>query len=449
MNRPYHQWAIDDMQTLLATRYDAVMQRLLYPMPGEEAFTTVIHDAVNEASFCTEKDGEYAIQDCGSRRFHFDLDKSIRTIGQQESHIRDSSELSIEGAVVDLAIVTGKQKGFASGGFDPVGQLQWLVCFGLIGARNKPRLEDVQEVLRHDMSDAPVEHIVFRRAVKALAGRSLAEGEEEVLSKNLNKFEAQLDHPIYKEGAKAKLNRYYQGRVARRVLAALLHPFTTAQHVYDEIDVLYDSVEPAQAYMPKVSTLDGSVPTITLPWPILPPGDGPSKEVITRAPRGEITNRRVLDRLRTRWLGSVAARWPYGARFAKVELHNKSAENVIPLPDGPDKKKKSGDASRYRASILKGPDGKVFAVIADTTIAFPENAMYVGIVNRLRDEHGQPVNWRRVFRGAKSEARAFGAHQFLHAGYDVHARVLDYVCEAFEEQYGYAPAQFRQLPKAS
>jgi hypothetical protein len=279
-----------------------------------------------------------------------------------------------------------------------------------------------------------------------LANRAIQKDEETAISRNVNKLEAQLYGLVYQDAAKAKLTRYYNGMVARHVLSALLNPYTTAQHVQDEIDVIYNNVPPA--YGPRTSRPDGVVPTITLPWPILPPGERPPREVVEHRPplepRTEVGKQHIVyDELRTKWLGALVLRWPYGARFGKVELHNKTADKIVDLNS--QRKMRRGAKSRYRAAVLKGPDNRVFAVIADTSIAVPANAMYVGLVRKLRNKQGQPVNWRRVFKHSKEEARSFGAIQFRHnkkatlTDQTVQEQVMDFVCEAFEDEFGFHP----------
>jgi hypothetical protein len=448
VDRPSHQWAVNNMQTLLAARYDAVVQRLLYPQPGNEAFTSVIHDTANASEYVVKRDGVHFTQDCWNPAPLFRLDSTLAVLELQQEEVRDTMppKLASDPAEVDRKIVNDMEQRLNLLG---AGRLQWLICFGIIGARNKPRLEDVQEVLRQEVSKAPPEDLAFRRAVKALAKRAIDETEETAMLKSLPKQKSYLYHPLYMEGAKAKIERFYSGILARRVLAALLHPFTTAQHMQDEIDVMLGNVPPA--YTPYVPQYGDSVPTITLPWPILPPGERPARQVVVprlpSKPRSEGGQKRVYDDMRTKWLASVVLRWPYGAKFGKVDLHNKTDEKVIETQA---KKKKSGDRSRYRAAVLKGPDGSVFAVIADSIIAYPENAMYAGVADELHNEQGQPINWRRVFRSSKDDAKKFGARRFRHNDHKtkltarpVQARALDYICEAFEKKFGY-PVAFKR-----
>ncbi len=442
-DRPHHQSAIDTFQTLLATRYDAVVQRLVYPEPGNKAFTDTIFEAANDARYVGARNGEYTLRAVRHMKFEFTLLDSIPAIeGAREVIRRGSPKLGND--EIDWMVVTHGSEEL--GERSALEQIQWFASFGLIGAMYKPRVEDVRGVLRQERRDATPGDLVFRRVVKTLAKYAIQKDEEAAISKGVNKLETQLDNPIHKEGSKAKLTRYHNGIVARRVLEALLDPHTTAQHLQDEMDVLYSDMP--TPYRPHTSRPDGSIPTITLPWPILPPGERPSREIVAPKPplepRAEAGKQHIIyDELRTKWLGALVLRWPYGARFGKVELHNKTADKIVDLNS--QRKMRRGAKSRYRAAVLKGPDNRVFAVIADTSIAVPANAMYVGLVRKLINKQGQPVNWRRVFKHSKEEARDLGAIQFRHnkkatlTDQTVQERVMDFVCEAFEEEFGFHP----------
>lgn len=467
LKHPYQQAIAEDMRILLAARYDGVVQRLVYPELGHTAFINRIHGAAIEGSYCdTDKEGDYVVKSCDF--LPFNLLNTMKTIEREQNELTKGGKAFgayLNSFSLDLRIVKSLDEIYATE--DPIGQLQYLVCIGLIGACHKPRVENVSEVMKRELPpDASPSDFIFRQAVRALVSRALKPGEEEALGKSVNKLTNQLQIEYQRDKVQSKLNRYFQGKLAGQILRGLLDPFTTRQHTMDEIDVIFNRVPPA--YMPP-SLPDLPVPTVALPWPILPPGEGPKREYAPRPPRIGPGRERVLDDLRIRWLGAVVARWPFGGRLTDINLHNRADDERLKAADAAAEAEESGGAApveiaetadevaarkakakaekekyrnRYQAAILNGPDkyNREFAIIADTDIVIPEHGLFAAIVKRLVNAQGRRVNWRVVFRGTKGDAQSFGVRRFNHSGHDMHSRVLDYLLDEFEEQFEFRPA---------
>lgn len=414
LNYPLQQALLEDSSALLAARYDAVLERMLYPGSDNAAFTTAIHESLVEAE-C------YYLTRTGPTRLKQDRDlaETMVLLGREEQDVRDSyGKLTQE--EMDLHVTTTLVELFDESEADI--QLSRIVDFGLLAARNKPEQERVETVLRRPTLDEGISDEVFRLLVKFLEKCMLKPPDEAAIEQSLNKLRGNLNVERRRDKSANTINRFYRSHLARQVLERLLDPATTRRDVVDEITVTLGKMDtpfpppPSEEYEP---------PTVTLPWPILPPGQGerrPTIERLTTPPEERLSTERRLDSTRTQWIKTLAGRWVLGGKVTEVDLHNAGED-----PNG------------YQAAILYGPDNREFAEVADTDIAVPYHGLFVAINKRLQNKQGKPVHWRVAFRGEKGKAHSLGVKRFNHTGQDFYARVMQYVCDAYREQFGNDP----------
>ena len=418
---PYHQIIHERLHALYTARYDAVLERLLYP--GEEPpFTTALDNAHAEALF-------YRIDDNGASRVpseHSILETDLGKLLGMPSP-KKSAKLAPAKAVPDLPTAAEDLETLAF--FDKKSreepdsaalQLHTLMAYGLIGARHKPPTDDIKNVLRPKPSlESPPEHKVFRKAVRLITRHLVSVDEEKVLERNIPKFKEQLDRGLQLDKNVANFNRYHLSRLARRIHELLLRPATIRRDTIDEVNFQQGLVEP----LPPLPLQPGQAPlVIRLPWPLLPPGEGPERGPLERARRVPTGLwRRRLDSLRLDWLELLVRKWPHSGIVLEIDL-----EPSVRVKD-----------NGYQAAILLEPNEKdPFAIVADSTIAFPENRLLVGIVKQLiNPETGQPAEWTEVFSRSKSVAYKAGAIGINHGGRDFHGRVIKYLEEAYKKQY--------------
>lgn len=434
LESPYHYLVARQLAGLYGARYYGTHERLLNSDPeATPAFTGLLQHALSEVKVCVEMvempDGLRAVVPISEVMDEtlgrsIDLGRTMRSIGSLERQAVGASRLTpVER---DLRIVTSMDAVLRQVP-TPIRadeQSQWLVNLGLVAACNKPPNHRVQSALKGKARTRSAEDAVFREAVRSLERRRLDPAEEAKLEEELDKFKEQLRIKRLVERAAHRLNRYYQGRLVSLVLAGLMDDATTRQNTLDEIAV---TLGKAPIPLASESPLGYSLPSITVPWPILPPGQGTPR---TGDANGETTGPETgdsrghqLDPLRTQWIGMLALSWPFGGVAVEVDLHNAG---------------QAGRHNKYEGVLLNGPDREPFALLADTAVVGRNNALFAGIVGKLQNRRDRPVHWRVVFRGTKGQAIEFGARRFYHTGQDFHVRVLEYLRTAFVEQFGYS-----------
>lgn len=414
LNYPHQQALYEDARALLADRYDAVVERLLYPEADNIAFMTAIHEELaNAYCYYLSSTGPSVIKQRKS------MADTLSMLEREEQDIRDIRHRPTQ-EEVDLGVVRTLAELFDSG--EPDTQVRRMVDFGILAARNKPDQGRVNTVLRRPSLDTSMGDKVFRIAVEALQGNVVWLDELAAIEQSLPKLQKQLHIEHKRQRAANTINRFYRGRLARQVLERLLDPGTTRRDVIDEITVIRGAMPAPFAPPPEVIY---DVPVEMLSWPILPPGEGEPRqesEVSARSVGEEQAAERHRDKTRTEWIHSLAGRWALGGEVKDVDLHNAGQ-----------------DPNEYKAAVLQGPDGSVFAVIADTDIAVPHHGLFAAITRRLQNKQGKSVHWRVPFRSAKNKAQNLGVRRFNHTGQDFYARVMDYVCDAYIEQFGEEP----------